>query len=543
MSIVNGAKITTLMVSAANGDTYGDAERRVFRGIQTLVQPTILSIFGNTPPASPTNGQTYIVGPAPTGVWTGQPNAVAYWAVDPQDGVATTGIWDFYTPQLGWSFFNQATGSLITFNGTAWVAFIATVPFTAPSPVAPVGLALTSVATSVGSTAVYTGTITGGASNALAGQTFTVVGFVTSANNGTFLATASTATSLTLANSAAVSETHAATATSNFSNSVINAALGNNFSMLLNSNLAFSIINPTDGQTITVLWVQNATGGWVPIYPSNVHSIGFLGGAAAASPVTTQLASAATLALLAYSGVTSSVTTNVIGGNVTSGAGSSSVTGTINYTAPAAAVTFNSSFQTDLAAAIVFFQGITPFTAIGATYATNTFTATATGYNGAPGFVGFASSTLAFTGGTITLDGAGLTNPVFVFQVGSALNVTTAATTVNCINGATPANVVWVVGTTATFDAHDHVWVGDILAHASITLNSTTLMTLAGRALANTGALTISNTTTITVPAAGASGAFHAFPSTAPNSVSSQTFTYNAALLTWYQTALGTYGL
>jgi hypothetical protein len=78
-----------------------------------------------------------------------------------------------------------------------------------------IALQLTSVATSSGGSAVYTGNITGGAGNALAGQTFTVSGFVaTPANNGTFLAAASSATTLTLNNASAVAESHAATATS-----------------------------------------------------------------------------------------------------------------------------------------------------------------------------------------------------------------------------------------------------------------------------------------------------------------------------------------
>jgi hypothetical protein len=74
---------------------------------------------------------------------------------------------------------------------------------------------LTSVASSSGNTAVYTGTI-GASSNALVGQTFTVAGFATHAsNNGTFICTANNgSTTITLENAAAISETHAATATS-----------------------------------------------------------------------------------------------------------------------------------------------------------------------------------------------------------------------------------------------------------------------------------------------------------------------------------------
>jgi hypothetical protein len=224
------------------------------------------------------------------------------------------------------------------------------------------------------------------------------------------------------------------------------------------------------------------------------------------SPVTSELGSAAAFTLLAYSGITNSDGANTLisGGDIGSFPTNTITPAGWTLTNGAEVITATATNQTDLANAIVYFQGLTPTTALLASYATQTFTATATGYNGGPGFVGFASSTLLFTGGTITLDGAGLSNPVFVFQVGTALNVTTAATTINLINGATAANVVWVVGSSATFDAHNHVWAGDILAHTSITLNSTNttpFMTLSGRALANTGAITISNAAQITIPA------------------------------------------
>ncbi|MGB8987246.1 MAG: hypothetical protein WCC37_11635, partial [Candidatus Sulfotelmatobacter sp.] len=61
--------------------------------------------------------------------------------------------------------------------------------------------------------AVYTGTITGGAANAFAGDTVVVSEFTNAGNNGTFTATASSATTLTLNNKAPVAETDPATAT------------------------------------------------------------------------------------------------------------------------------------------------------------------------------------------------------------------------------------------------------------------------------------------------------------------------------------------
>lgn len=74
--------------------------------------------------------------------------------------------------------------------------------------------ALTSVATSIGSSAVYTGTITGGGSNAFVGLIFLVAGFNGPNNNGTFVCTASSTTTLTLSNAIATSESTASTAIS-----------------------------------------------------------------------------------------------------------------------------------------------------------------------------------------------------------------------------------------------------------------------------------------------------------------------------------------
>lgn len=73
-------------------------------------------------------------------------------------------------------------------------------------------LTLSSVATSSGGNAVYTGTITGGANGAYNGLSFVVSGFTNSVNNGTFVCVASSTTTLTLANPSAVAENHAATA-------------------------------------------------------------------------------------------------------------------------------------------------------------------------------------------------------------------------------------------------------------------------------------------------------------------------------------------
>ncbi len=73
---------------------------------------------------------------------------------------------------------------------------------------------LTEAADAAGGNTVYTGTITNCAvANALVDGYYTVATFATPANNGTFKATACTATTLTLANASGVAEVHAGTAT------------------------------------------------------------------------------------------------------------------------------------------------------------------------------------------------------------------------------------------------------------------------------------------------------------------------------------------
>jgi hypothetical protein len=70
-------------------------------------------------------------------------------------------------------------------------------------------LAITSVAAASGGVAVYTGTITGGTGNALAGKYFQAAGFTASngADNGLYLCTASSSTTITLQNPNAVIDT------------------------------------------------------------------------------------------------------------------------------------------------------------------------------------------------------------------------------------------------------------------------------------------------------------------------------------------------
>ena len=110
-----------------------------------------------------------------------------------------------------------------------------------------------------------------------------------------------------------------------------------------------------------------------------------------------------------------------------------------------------------------------------------------------PGLYTNANSVLI--SGDVALDAKGDANAVFVFQIGTTLTTATGSH-VNLINGAKASNVFWQVGSAATLGTNS-VFEGTILAQDSITL--TTGVTLHGRALARTGAVTL-DTNTVTTP-------------------------------------------
>jgi len=111
-----------------------------------------------------------------------------------------------------------------------------------------------------------------------------------------------------------------------------------------------------------------------------------------------------------------------------------------------------------------------------------------------PGVYCFSSS--AQLTGTLTLDAGGVASAVWVFQIGSTLT-TASNSSVVLENGAQNCNVFWQIGSSTTLGTGT-TFVGNIFALTSITLD--TSATVAGRALAQTGAVTMdSNTVAVSV--------------------------------------------
>ncbi|HEY0817034.1 MAG TPA: ice-binding family protein [Pseudonocardia sp.] len=105
-----------------------------------------------------------------------------------------------------------------------------------------------------------------------------------------------------------------------------------------------------------------------------------------------------------------------------------------------------------------------------------------------------AASSMGLTG-TVTLDAGGNPNAVFIFQAGSTL-ITASNSTVALINGGSPCNVYWQVGSSATLGTGT-TFIGTILALTSASVQTGT--TVAGRVLARNGQVSL-DTNRITRP-------------------------------------------
>jgi len=84
------------------------------RMLDALVQLQVQSSALAAPPASPGDGQCWIVASGGSGAWQGKDLNVAAW----QDGA-----WMFYAPTIGMLAYNDATASPILWTGSAWAPF------------------------------------------------------------------------------------------------------------------------------------------------------------------------------------------------------------------------------------------------------------------------------------------------------------------------------------------------------------------------------------------------------------------------------------
>ena len=208
--------------------------------------------------------------------------------------------------------------------------------------------------------------------------------------------------------------------------------------------------------------------------------------AANATPTPVPLGTLSSVAILASSTVTNTGN-SVVAGDVDLYAGTS-VTGF-----PPGTVNNGTEHVTDAVAKQAQGDLTTAYNAAAAEAPTAPIVADLAGQTLTAGTYNSASS--IGLSGALTLNGSGNANSIFVFQAGSTLT-TGSASSVVLENGAQACNVFWQVGSSATLGTTTN-FVGTIMAKASVTLDNG--VTVKGRALASTGAVTLINDT-FTVP-------------------------------------------
>ena len=95
----------------------GQVQKEIFhnealRRLDVAVAAAVESVGSNAPPANPVEGQCFIIGTAPTGVWAGHASAIAGYAA---------GGWRFVAAVAGMRALDKASGQTATYDGAAWV--------------------------------------------------------------------------------------------------------------------------------------------------------------------------------------------------------------------------------------------------------------------------------------------------------------------------------------------------------------------------------------------------------------------------------------
>ena len=83
--------------------------------IGSVMQLAAKSRNVSAPPATPANGDRYIVGPSATGVWATKENRLAVYR-------SNIPGWEFYVPTNGWQCIieDEISSGIVIWNGTAW---------------------------------------------------------------------------------------------------------------------------------------------------------------------------------------------------------------------------------------------------------------------------------------------------------------------------------------------------------------------------------------------------------------------------------------
>ena len=79
--------------------------------LDLIVQMTLEGVDETIPPGAPSEGQSWALGAAPSGDWSGNGGQIASWR---------GGGWLYVTPQTGWMAWVKNVDALQVYTGGAW---------------------------------------------------------------------------------------------------------------------------------------------------------------------------------------------------------------------------------------------------------------------------------------------------------------------------------------------------------------------------------------------------------------------------------------
>ena len=106
----SSARLTLPFIQAAQAQKHVTHNEAV-RALDMLVQLSFEDDAQTAPPASPSEGQCYVIPNGASGDWIGQDSAIAAF-ID--------GLWQFHTPRIGWRGYVVARKTMTVFDGADW---------------------------------------------------------------------------------------------------------------------------------------------------------------------------------------------------------------------------------------------------------------------------------------------------------------------------------------------------------------------------------------------------------------------------------------
>lgn len=113
MALSNGPNLG-ILVDGAIGEVHYDALMQRWRATDALIQSKVKSAIVATPPASPTDGDCYIIPSGATGVWSSNIGKLTRYS-------SKQSAWEYFTPKNGWFVYNENTSLFLKYDGSAWV--------------------------------------------------------------------------------------------------------------------------------------------------------------------------------------------------------------------------------------------------------------------------------------------------------------------------------------------------------------------------------------------------------------------------------------